>query len=220
MRRSPPELPEYRKLSKDEVPEEWHYLFDYVPGLAYWEVEDDYRRPDNVTGHVQRAYCVYWSVVMRRRTGGVGLDIGCGNVISPFCIGLDVYADRRGSDSEHPVYGGGGYRPHVQACGERLPFKDESFWWIISCHSLEHMENTFDTLCEWLRALKPGGIAAIIMPDRNYGPFNDPSHKHEYTPDEFFTEILMPLVSEGKIEILEYDTFKNHFSFNCLLRKI
>lgn len=218
MKQPLPELPEYRPLSKGEVPPQWRYLFEHVPGLAYWDVEDDYRRPNNITGYVQRAYCIYWSVVMHRRTGDFGLDVGCGTVISPFCIGLDIYADR--PDSEHPVYGGGGYRPHVQACGEHLPFKDKTFRWIVSCHSLEHMENTFETLCEWLRVLKPGGVAAVIMPDRNYGPFNDPSHKHEYTPDEFFVEILLPLINEGMIEILEYDTFKNHYSFNCLLRKL
>lgn len=201
----------------EEILESWKYLHEYVPNLKYWEIQDDYRRPDNKTGHVQRAHSVYWSIAMHKKTGGLGLDIGCGNVISPFCIGVDYYADSEGG--EHPVYGGHGYRPHICAMGEYLPFKDEFFDWIISNHSLEHMENTYETLNEWLRVLKRGGIMAIIMPNRSCGPFGDPSHKHEYTPDEFFSEILVPLLDEGKIRLLEYDTLNNHFSFDCTLEK-
>jgi len=205
------------EIALEETPKQFQYLHKFVPGLAYWKVRSDFRDPKNFVGHIQRAHSVYWSVVMYKKTGGMGLDIGCGNVTSPYCIGLDNYADR--GTSTHPVYGGRGYKPNIQAAGEKLPFKDGTFDWIISNHSLEHLESTMTTMLEWLRVLKTRGIMAIVMPDRKYGPFGDPSHKHEYTPEEFCNEILNPLIDKKVIRVLEYDTFDNHFSFDCVLEK-
>jgi len=152
---------------------------------------------------------IHWSIKEHERTGGIGLEPGCGQAISPFCIGTDYYA----GDS-HPVYGGG-YYPQVRSMGEVLPFKNEVFDFIVSHHSLEHMWDTEKTLREWLRVLKEGGRIAIVMPDKRYGPFGDPSHVSECTPQEF-GNVLKRIEN---INIIELDSLKNHFSFNAVIEK-
>ncbi|MDO9397976.1 MAG: methyltransferase domain-containing protein, partial [Herbiconiux sp.] len=129
--------------------------------------------------------------------------------ISPFCVGTDYY-----SGDMHPVYGGG-YYPHVRSMGEVLPFKDGAFDFIVSHHSLEHMRDTEKTLREWLRVLKEGGRIAIVMPDKRFGPFGDPSHVSECTPQEFY-EIIKRI---SNIKTIEYNTLNNRFSFQAIIEK-
>lgn len=187
----------------------WNYLREYVPGMDYHKMTTDYRNPNNSVGHQQRAVVIYWAIKEHERTGGIGLELGCGQAISPFCIGTDYY-----SGSSHPVYGGG-YYPHVRCMGEVLPFKDGVFDFIVSHHSLEHMKDTEKTIREWLRVLKAEGKIVIVMPDKRYGPFGDPSHVSECTPDEF-RNVLERIET---IRIIELDTLKNHFSFNAVIKK-
>ncbi len=188
----------------------WDYLKEFVPGLDYHKVHSDFRSANNFVGHIQRAVVIFWAIKEHERTGGVGLEPGCGQAISPFCIGTDYYAG-----SSHPVYGGG-YYPHVRCMGEILPFKDGVFDFIVSHHSLEHMRDTEKTLREWLRVLKQEGIIAIVMPDKKYGPFGDPSHVSECTPEEF-REVLRRIEN---INIIELDTLRNFFSFDAVIEKI
>lgn len=187
----------------------WDYLKEYVPELDYHKVHSDFRSSNNFVGHIQRAVVIYWSIKEHERTGGIGLEPGCGQAISPFCIGTDYYAG-----GSHPVYGGG-YYPHVRSMGEVLPFKNEVFDFIVSHHSLEHMRDIENTLREWLRVLKAGGRIAIVMPDKNYGPFGDPSHVSECTPQEF-GNVLKRIEN---INIIELDSLKNRFSFNAVIEK-
>ena len=49
-----------------------------------------------------------------------------------------------------------------------LPFLDESLDYIVASHVLEHSANPIAALGEWYRALKPGGIAYVIVPDKRY----------------------------------------------------
>lgn len=194
----------------DTDTKKWDYLNEFVPNLDYNAVRTDYRDPKNVVGHQQRAFVIKWAVEEHNRTNGIGLEPGCGQAISPFCIGSDFY-----SGKEHPQYGGG-YYPHVQCLGEVLPFKTEAFDFIVSHHSLEHMKDTEKTLREWLRVLKVGGRIAIVMPDKKYGPFGDLGHVSECTPEEF----ALILSRIENIKILELDTLKNYFSFNAVIEKL
>ena len=187
----------------------WDYLKEYVPELDYHKVHSDYRSPGNVVGHIQRAMVIYWAIKEHERTGGIGLEPGCGQAISPFCIGTDYYAG-----GSHPVYGGG-YYPHVRCMGEVLPFKNEIFDFIVSHHSLEHMRDTDKTLREWLRVLKLSGKIAIVMPDKRCPYHKDPSHVSECTPQEF----LAVLQRLENIQIIEFNSLKNHFSFNAVIEK-
>ncbi len=187
----------------------WDYLKQFVPDLDYHRVTSNYRNGNNFVGHIQRAVIIYWAIKEHERTGGIGLEPGCGQAISPYCVGTDYYAG-----NEHPVYGGT-YRPSVRCLGEILPFKNEAFDFIVSHHSLEHMKDTERTMREWLRVLKRGGKMAIVMPDKRYGPFGDLSHVSECSPQEFFN-ILKKIEN---IRIIELDTLLNNFSFDALLEK-
>lgn len=199
----------------EEIPEQWRYLLEYIPNLAYWKVHSDIKDPNNFCGHVQRGFCIYWAVLMHKKTGGVGLDIGGGQIDAKtfWSKNVDYY-----SGENHPAYGGA-YHPDVVASGESLPFEDNSYDWIVSNHSIEHMDAK-KAFHEWLRVLKPGGVIAFVTPDGTYGPIPDPDgHVREWTPGEFFEEILSPLIEEKKITILEIDSFCNHFSWNLVVEK-
>lgn len=190
----------------------WDYLKEVIPDLNY-NISSGRRILWSVLGHQQRAFVIHWAIKEYERTGGgIGLDQGCGQAVSPFCIGTDYYAG-----GHHPVYGdAGAYHPHVRCLGEVLPFKNEVFDFIVSHHSLEHMKDTENTLCEWLRVLKAGGRIALVMPDKKYGPFGDPGHVSECTPEEF----ALILSRIKNIKVLELDTMKNHFSFNAVIEKV
>lgn len=194
----------------DTDTKKWDYLNEFVPNLDYNSIKTDYRDPKNVVGYQQRAFVIYWSIKEHERAGGIGLEPGAGQAPSPFCVSTDFYAG-----ISHPHYGGA-YYPHIRCLGEVLPFKNGVFDFIVSHHSLEHMKDTENTLKEWLRVLKAGGRIAIVMPDKKYGPFGDPGHVSECTPEEF----LQVLKRIEDIKIIEYDTFGNHFSFNALLEKV
>ena len=45
----------------------------------------------------------------------------------------------------------------------------------------------------------------------------DPSHVHAWSAEEFHRNVLTQIMS--LVDIVEYDTFSNHFSFNLVLRK-
>ncbi len=55
---------------------------------------------------------------------------------------------------------------HVLADGAQLPFRDSSLDYIASSHVLEHLANPAGAILEWYRAVKPGGILYMIIPDR------------------------------------------------------
>lgn len=198
-------------------------LLKWFPNYDYHKVRDgvdklllDFRTPNNIVGHMQRAFIVYWCLKGAEK-GGIGIDVGCGQAISPFCIGVDKY-----SGPDHPDYGGG-YHPHLMArCDRPLPFEDDCFDFLVSMHSLEHMEDTLWTLEEWIRMVKPRGVLAIVMPDAKYTPKMgeegaDKSHKVDWTAEDFKEQVLDKL--SDKVEVVEFDTFLNNFSFNVVLKK-
>jgi len=208
-------IEEREEIPLEETPEQWRYLHEFVPNLAYWKVHSDYREKDNCVGHVQRAFCIYWAIIMHKKTGGVGLDIGGGQIDAKtyWSLNVDYY-----SGDSHPAYGGA-YHPDIAASGESLPFEDNSYDWVVSNHSIEHMDAK-KAFNEWLRVLKPRGIIAFVTPDGTYGPIPDlDKHVREYSPVEFLEEILNPLIEEEKISVWEMDSFKNHFSWNLVVEK-
>jgi hypothetical protein len=69
--------------------DKWTYLKAYIPDLDYHRTETNFRFSNNIVGHQQRAFVIYWSIKEHERTGGIGLEPGCGQAISPFCIGTD-----------------------------------------------------------------------------------------------------------------------------------
>ncbi len=52
--------------------------------------------------------------------------------------------------------------------GVELPFEDDSFDLITNWHVVEHVEDVHETLAEWYRVLKPGGVMILETPDSTY----------------------------------------------------
>ncbi|HET7788226.1 MAG TPA: class I SAM-dependent methyltransferase [Myxococcales bacterium] len=47
-----------------------------------------------------------------------------------------------------------------------LPFRDSSLDYVATSHVLEHLPDPAGAIVEWYRAVKPGGIIYMIVPDR------------------------------------------------------
>ncbi len=78
---------------------------------------------------------------------GKGLDIGFGGDL--------ILPDAQGWDFEH---GDAQYLTGL---------KDESFDYVYSSHTLEHVFNAGITLKNWYRVLKPGGFMILYLPHRD-----------------------------------------------------
>jgi len=190
-------------------------ILENFPKFEYFSCKHPYllnfNLKDNICGDQQRAFCLYWALHHAKK-GEIGCDIGCGQACSPWAIGIDSYFGEC-----HPEYGGS-YHPHLTWQGEKLPFNQNTMGFVIAAHVLEHMDNTIGVLKEWIRIVKPGGGIYIIMPDAAYEIFQwDKSHVSFYTAKEFKEEILSVL--SDLVEVTDYDSFKNQFSFNVALKK-
>ena len=101
------------------------------------------------------------------------LDIGCGPRGSlewadmvDLRVGLDPLVN------EYYRLGGGTlfHKMHyVMAYSEDMPFADETFDFVFSINSLDHVDDLDETLSEMKRVLKVGGICGIIV-DTNHKP--------------------------------------------------
>lgn len=73
-------------------------------------------------------------------------------------------------ETESATMGEGIAEVHIEACGNQLPFEDNSVDGVLSSHVIEHFYNPLSALNEWYRILKPGGYMFIICPhvDRTF----------------------------------------------------
>jgi hypothetical protein len=211
-----------------------------VPGICL-----DYSDPNNVVGHQQRAFMVYWALRSLVESGGIpGVDGGGAGVFSPGCINIDLYGN-----SEKNAYGGThNAGVHIKAdCTKLADFQTDSFSCFLASHTIEHfLCSTLPETASWpdrvhekccgeeliemlrenfIRIVRPTGYVCLIIPDEEkslklWGVSTlelDKTHQHAWTADTFFHDVLVPLTDE--VDILEYDTFDNNFSINCVLRK-
>jgi predicted SAM-dependent methyltransferase len=108
-----------------------------------------------------------------------------------------------------------GYQHICEASGlENIP--SESYDFLLSCHSLEHVANPVKALKNWHRVLKRSGKIILILPDKNYtfdiqrpyttfehllDDFNNDVDEHD---DTHFEEIL-------QLHKIEMDSGTNNF---------
>jgi SAM-dependent methyltransferase len=101
--------------------------------------------------------------------GKKGIEIGP-SAHNPF--GLDTL--KVGRDTKGTVY----ESEEVRLCGEaqkldhlcegdHLPFKDNTFDFVVASHVLEHFYDPIATLQEWLRVVKPYGLVFVIFPHKD-----------------------------------------------------
>lgn len=193
----------------------------------------DYRNPvpgavtvmgpsNNCVGHQQRAFQTWWSI---QQCGplDLGLDIGAHRGLSPFCIHVDKYYDNQNA---HPYYGGVIGCDVVADATSVAMFPKGVFPLIGSNHSLEHMPvdgdgGTVELLKTWVGLLRQGGVIALIVPDNWYWDVkaSDADHKHAWSHIDFRGRVLDRAVAEANCELVEYDTLKNNFAFNAVIRK-
>lgn len=196
------------------------YLLEIFPNYDYHNPYEpdrlDYSRADNIVGYQQRAFMVYWALCKCGRTGRVGLDIGSGGIMTPYCLSTDKTVS-----GIHPTYGGEYAHSQLKLEGEDLSLIGEgTIPLIIGNHIMEHLKgNVVDVLNEqWIPKLEPGGMIAQIIPDNRYVDVLsiDKSHKQAWTPKEFELKVIRKLKD---VELVEIDTLKNRFSFDVILVK-
>lgn len=104
------------------------------------------------------------------------LEIGPGHEPFPVADGATVtYADKSvegGRDQTWPELEGAPRGPDADVdvdldVGGLRAFDDESFDAVVASHVLEHLADPIAAIGEIHRVLRPGGLAAIVMPDRH-----------------------------------------------------
>lgn len=92
----------------------------------------------------------------------------------------------------------------VVAEGDNLPFKDESYDFVISSHVIEHFFDPVKAIKEWFRVIKKGGYIFIICPNQYALP-------EEKRPCTQLQEIINR--HEGKMKIDEVIMENGHNMF-------
>ncbi len=195
--------------------------FDYrhpAPGAII-----DMRDPNNCVGHQQRAFSV-WHAIQNCGPLDLGLDFGSPKGMTPHCVHVDVFGDGR----VHPFYGGGRYLADLAHSAVSTSFYPPDAWpYISSNHSLEHMDMPGDSgiaslLGKWIELLRGGGILAMVIPDNDHFDVlaSDRNHYHAWGARDFRQRVLDTVLSQSPVQLLEYDTLDNHFSFNVVIQKV
>ena len=94
-----------------------------------------------------------------------------------------------------------------------LPFPDHSFDVVASWHVIEHVKDVRETLREWRRVLKPGGLMMLETPDAScpkvrrmgsrYRKFWAPEHTYTFTPKN-----LAEFVQKAGMNLLQAPTVR------------
>ncbi len=157
----------------------------------------------NVISIVQRE--LFYKLVVMLAPGQNGWDMGGSghNILGVKIRGLEL------EDSNDLV-----------ADATNLPFKDNSLDFIVSSHAIEHMINIRRMFLEWYRVIKKNGIIGFIMPDKNHFMHYNSSLEERFdAPNEMTPNECLEIIKEIDFKVLFFDTFKNNFEFEGLLRK-
>uniref|UniRef100_A0A914Z343 Methyltransferase type 11 domain-containing protein n=1 Tax=Panagrolaimus superbus TaxID=310955 RepID=A0A914Z343_9BILA len=99
-----------------------------------------------------------------------GIEIG-GSLHNPFClntINVDfTNASTAYKKQEKEVSGGNYLEVDVVAMGDKLPFKNGTYDFVISSHVIEHFFDPIKTIEEWFRVIKNDGFIFMIIPHKD-----------------------------------------------------
>jgi len=205
------------------------YLLEFYPDYDYrvklnpsiFEGREDIT---NDTGIKQRAFNIWWAIRQCWMKSDIGIEFGSGGVKAPFCISTDYSA---GLESD---YGGRSNGCHFRVDLDRLDDAHGIGFWepcmfalILANHVMEHLERPYEALQFMAEITKQDGIIALIIPDHGKWDtmMHDKTHKHCWSADEFKEQFLNEnSLKEMGLELLEFNTLDNNFSFDVVLRKI
>ena len=218
------------------------YLTNYTelkPGVTM-----DYRDFTNQTGHGQRGFIVRVALMAFLESDGMPfIDVGSAGVKTFGGISSDIH-----KNGEKDNYNGVVNDVCISTDAANLSiFQDNNLSAVVGNHIGEHIKcfqlrggeswqekrtiacpglellNVLER--QWLRVVRPGGYVAMVIPDEEHARqcgtsiFEaDTEHQHAWSADEFYRNILRPLIDANLCTIEEFDTLDNHFSFNFCLR--
>ena len=150
-----------------------------------------------------------------------GVNIGCGQrTVSPLLLQVDIMREPvLGIESgEHGDLNASAFlaRPND------LPFKGESIDYIVSLHTLEHIEDPVETVNHWLDIVKPGGGIGIVVPDWRYtwDARNDHApYSHKWNPTPALIEHLFSKHWSDRAALEQLCSYDFALSFDFVLRK-
>jgi ubiquinone/menaquinone biosynthesis C-methylase UbiE len=92
----------------------------------------------------------------------------------------------------------------VVAEGDKLPFKNSQYDYVISSHVIEHFFDPVKAIKEWLRVIKKGGYIFIIAPNQHALPI-------ETRPCTTLKEIIAR--HDGKLKVKDVSMVGGHNVF-------
>lgn len=148
---------------------------------------------------------------------GRGADVGCGNrKTHPDSIGVDLIPT--GANGEVGCVRGKASVADVVASGDNLTmFADGSLDYIVQRHNLEHYQDFIKAIQEWKRAVRPGGLIGMVVPDDETCDTIrlDPTHKHVFTQSSLDRAIGLI----GGLQIVHMAELLMNWSFLCIVQK-
>jgi SAM-dependent methyltransferase len=112
--------------------------------------------------------------IAARYLKGNGIEIGALHFPLKVPSGATVrYVDRMAADELRAQYPELDEAPLVAVDviddGEKLPqFKNATVDFVIANHMIEHCQSPIESIENWLRVLKPGGVLFMAVPDKRY----------------------------------------------------
>ncbi len=147
---------------------------------------------------------------------GHGIDIGCG----PDLLDVRLWPFAQAVDPWDLEHGDAQLMTTVA---------DETYDFVYSSHTLEHVRDPAEALANWWRILKPGGTLVVVVPDEDmyeqgvWPPQWNQDHKHTFTIAKRaswspVSRNLADLLAALEGEIVKIERLTEHYLSQDMLR--